>query len=169
MHLQRHLTTATSFVLVTASFPVIAAALAIVAATGGQQAVPRELSALAAKVRLEAPVVSWCRGEFRAGRSGAFAVAVAPAAGGGRYLVLDADGTVVELGSFTGGPDLSCYTPDEARKLHSVIGQSETIQGRIVPRWRTTVVCGFVEDTAAVCWQHSPRDRVFVRVGEWVT
>ena len=131
------------------------------------QPAPAELSALAAKARLGSPV-AWCTGEFRTARRDAYAAAVA-APGGGRYLVLEPDGTVVELARFTGGADLSCYTPAEARKLHGTIAQSETIQGRIVPRWRTTVVCAFVADTRAVCWQYSPADRAFVQVGEWVT
>jgi hypothetical protein len=124
---------------------------------------------LAAKARLASPVVGWCRGEFREGRSGAYAVAISSSAAGGRYLVLESDATVVELASFTRSPDLSCYTPAEARKLHLAIGRSDTIHGQIVPRWRTTVVCAFVDDTTSVCWQYSPAYRVFVKVGEWVT
>ena len=74
------------------------------------QSVPAELSALAAKARLDRPVAAWCRAEFRAGRPGAFAVALTSAAGGGRYLVLESDASVKELGSFARRPDLSCYT-----------------------------------------------------------
>ncbi len=70
------------------------------------QPAPSELSALAAKARLDRPVAAWCRGEFRSGRPGAFAVAVASPAGARRYLVLEADATIVELGSFTRGADL---------------------------------------------------------------
>ena len=138
-------------------------ALPFVASLVFAQPVPAELSALLEKARLGSPV-AWCRGEFRSGRPAAYVVAVP-----GRYLVVESDALVTELASFTGGAELSCYTPAEARKLHRTIAQSETIQGRIIPRWRTTVVCGFVEDTRAVCWQYSPRDRRFVKVGEWVT
>ena len=141
------------------------AAASIVAA----QPAPSELSVLAAKARLDRPVAAWCRGEFRAGRPGAFAVAVASPAGAGRYLVLEADATVVELGSFTRGADLSCYSPAEAEKLNVTIGRSDTIHGRIAPRWSTTVVCGFVDATTAVCCQHSPLESVFMEVGHWVT
>ena len=82
-----------------------------------QPAPPPELSALMAKTRVDGQLAGWCRGEFRAGRRNAFAAAVTSPAGGGRYLVLDADGTVALLAPFKGTPDLSCYTPAEARKL----------------------------------------------------
>jgi hypothetical protein len=150
--------------------PVVLVSVALAAASiVAAQPAPSELSVLAAKARLERPVAAWCRGEFRAGRPGAFAVAVASPAGAGRYLVLEADATVVELGSFTRGADLSCYTPAEAEKLNVTIGRSDTIHGRIAPRWRTTVVCGFVDATTAVCWQYSPVESVFIEVGHWVT
>ena len=90
-------------------------------------------------------------------------------AGNGRYLVLETDATVAELASFTRGAELSCYSRAEAEKLNVTIGQSDTIHGQITPRWSTTVVCGFVDGTMAVCWQHSPGERVFVEVGHWVT
>jgi hypothetical protein len=133
------------------------------------QRAPPELSALAAKVQLDRPVVAWCRGEFRSARPGAFAAAVTSAAGGGRYVVLEADAPVMELASFTGTADLSCYSRAEADRLNVTISRSTTIHGQIAPRWNTTVVCGFVENTSAVCWQYSPADRAFVKVGEWVT
>ena len=44
------------------------------------QSVPAELSALAAKATLDGPVAAWCRGTFRPGHPGAFAVAVTSAA-----------------------------------------------------------------------------------------
>jgi hypothetical protein len=96
-------------------------------------------------------------------------VAVASSAGAGRYLVLETDSTVVELASFTRGADLSCYSRGEAEKLNVTIGLSDTIHGQVTPRWSTTVVCGFVDGTTAVCWQYSPVERVFVEVGHWVT
>jgi hypothetical protein len=145
--------------------PVALAAASIVAA----QPAPSELSVRAAKARLDRPVAAWCRGEFRSGRPGAFAVAVASPADAGRYLVLETDATVVELGSFTRGADLSCYSPAEAEKLNVTIGRSDTIHGQIAPRWRTTVVCGFVDATKAVCWQCSPVESAYIEVGHWVT
>jgi hypothetical protein len=133
------------------------------------QPVPRELSVLATKARLGSPVAAWCRGEFRAGHAGAYAVAIASPAGGGRYLVLESDATVAVLAAFARKPDLSCYTPEEAQKVNRTIERSLTVHGRIAPRWSTTVVCGFVDDTTSVCWQYSPTDRAFAKVGEWVT
>lgn len=141
------------------------AALAIAAA----QPVPSTLAALAAKARLDGSVAAWCRGEFRSGHPGAFAVAVTSAAGGGRYVVLDSDGTVTELGVFKRRPDLSCYSRAQAEKINVTISRSDTIHGHIAPRWSTTVVCAFIDDTTAACWQYSPAERTFVKVGQWVT
>lgn len=146
----------------------IALALAV-ASMAATQPVPPDLSAVAAKARLEGSVAAWCRGQFRPRHPRAFAVAIASAAGGGRYAVLESDATVAELGSFTRGADLSCYTRAGVRKLNDAIARSETVHGRIAPRWSTTVVCAFVDDTTSVCWQYSPVDRAFVKVGGWVT
>jgi hypothetical protein len=143
-------------------------AIAFASISASAQPVPADLRALAVKARLDAAIAGWCRGPLRAGRPGSYVVAAA-AATGGRYLALDADGTSVELASFTGTPELSCYTPAEARKLDRTIRESETIHGSIAPRWRTTVVCGFLDDTTAACWQYSPAARAFVRVGGWIT
>ena len=132
------------------------------------QNTPAELVTLMAKARLDGTVTAWCRAEFRSGRRGAFAVAVTRA-GGGRYVALGEDGRATELTPFSGKPDLSCYSRAEAEKLDRSIRQSETIHGQITPRWNTTVVCGFIDDTTAQCWQWSPTDRVFVRVGRWTT
>jgi hypothetical protein len=64
---------------------------------------------------------------------------------------------------------LPCYTPAEARKLNNAIAAAGTMHGEIAPTWSTTVICGFVEETNAVCWQYSPKDRAFLKVGEWTT
>jgi hypothetical protein len=141
----------------------------VVASMAVAQSAPAELSALASKARLDRPVAAWCRAEVRLGHPAAFAVAVTAAAGGGRYLVLESDGSVEELGSFMRRPDLSCYSRAEAEDLSVTIGRSATIQGQITPRWPTAVVCAFVDDTTAVCWQYSLDDRAFVKVGGWVT
>lgn len=130
---------------------------------------PPELSALAAKAPLEGPIAAWCRGGLRPNGPDGFAVAVAASGGGGRYVVLETDGTVVDLARFTGQPEVSCYSRAEARRLNDTIRQSQTIHGEVEPRWNTTVVCGFVEETSAVCWQHSPDRRAFVKIGGWVT
>jgi hypothetical protein len=143
-------------------------ALAAALAAGGQDP-PAELSALTAKAGLDRPAVAWCRGEFQVGRPGAFAVAVGTSTGGGRYLVLAPGTATVELASFTGSPDLSCYTRAEAEKLHATIVDSVAIHGQLTPRWATTVICGFVDNTSAVCWQRDPASGAFVRVGGWIT
>ena len=122
-----------------------------------------------AQSRVDGQPITWCSGAFREGRRDAFAIAVTSPAGGGRYLLLDAGEPVVLLAPFKGAPDLSCYTPAEARKLSESIRASGTITGGITPPFSTTVVCGFVDATSAVCWQYSPASRAFVRIGEWQT
>ena len=148
------------------------AAAVIVQALGTGVAVqlpPPELGALLAKARLEQPV-AWCSGEFRSGRPRAFAAAIPAENGsGGRYVVLEADGSAAELATFLEGADLSCYTRSEAEKLNGTIRQSETIQGAIAPRWRSTVICGFIDDTTAECWQYSEAAKAFVKIGGWTT
>lgn len=142
----------------------------LVLSTPAQRAVqqtPRELAVLASRAKLEGSIVSWCPAEFRSGQRGAFAAAVTSATGA-RYVALDADGRRTTLSAFTGRADLSCYTRAEAEKLDRSIRQSETIHGQVTPRWNTTVVCGFTDDTTAQCWQYSPIDRAFVKVGQWI-
>ena len=129
---------------------------------------PRELIALAAASRLEGTVTAWCRAAFRPGQANAFAAAMTWGAGG-RYVALEPGVPATELGRFTRRADLSCYTRAQAEDLDRSIQRSSTIDGQIVPRFNTTVVCGFVEDTVAECWQYSPDDRAFVKVGGWTT
>ncbi len=140
-----------------------------IASLSAPQEVPSELAALVAKARLSGSVTAWCRAEFRSGHPGAFAVAIATPDRDGRYIALDSNGRVTRLASFAGSADLSCYSRADAEKLDATIRQSETIHGHIAPRWNTTVVCGFTGDTAAACWQYSPADRAFVKVGQWIT
>ncbi len=121
------------------------------------------------KARVDGTLVGWCRGQLRAGRPDGYAVAIASATAGGRYLVLGDDATVVELSPYLEAPELACYTPAEARKLDRSIRSSATISGGVAPAFATTVVCAFVEDTSAVCWQYSAKARAFVKVGEWQT
>ena len=146
---------------------VLSWALAVVPAAG--QPVPPELARLAQQARLPGPVAGWCRGEFQPGQRAGFAVAVPAAGGGGRYVVLNEGGSVTELAPFARTPDLSCYSRARAVELNLTLGRSETIQGRITPRWSTPVICGFVENTSAVCWQYSPDARAFVEIGGWTT
>jgi hypothetical protein len=143
----------------------LAAGIGVAAA----QPPPSDLAALVARARVEGSIAAWCRGKFRPDRPRAFAAALASRAGGGKYVILEADGTLEDLGTFARAADVSCYTRGEATKLGATIRHSETIHGRVAPRWNTTVVCGFTDETTAACWQYSPVDRAFVKVGEWVT
>ena len=133
-----------------------------------RQDMPPPLDALVGRARLDGPVAAWCAAQYRPGAAGSIAVAVT-APGGGRYLALDADGNVSALAAFVSAPDLACYTRAAAVDLDRSIKASDTIQGEITPRFDTTVVCGFVDDTSAQCWQFAPETRTFVVVGGWVT
>ncbi len=73
------------------------------------------------------------------------------------------------LGACAEAPELACYTAADARKLNESIRRSATISGSVTPAFATTVVCAFVEDTSAVCWQYSAKARAFVKVGDWQT
>ena len=146
------------------------AALAVsTTVVAAQRQPPADLAARLARARVDGTLVSWCEGQFELQRPRAYAIAVKSASGGGRYLAVDDAVTVAELGVFKSTPDLACYTPAEARKLNQSIRSSETINGRIAPIFPTTIVCAFVENTQAVCWQYSPKARAFVKVGEWQT
>jgi hypothetical protein len=135
----------------------------------GAQEIPSEVAALAAKARLNGRVAAWCPAEFRSGQKGAVAVAVMSAASRGRYIALDSDGRVAELASFERTADLSCFSRGQAEALDVSIREAAIIHGHITPLWNTTVVCGFTDNTTAVCWQYSPADQAFVRVGHWIT
>jgi len=125
--------------------------------------VPANVRQRAEAAGVTAPVVAWCGGQFRPGQQG-YAVAA-----GGRYLVIDGNGPAASLATFKSTPELACYTRAQALALHRDIQRSETLSGRIAPRFETAVVCGFVDATTATCWQYSPSERVFVEVGTWST
>ena len=108
-------------------------------------------------------MIAWCQGRLRPGQPG-YAVAA-----GGRYLAIDGSGAAVPLATFEGTPELSCYSRTQARDLHRDIQQSETLSGRVAPRFETTTICGFVNATTATCWRSSPAERVYVEVGGWTT
>jgi len=146
---------------------VLVLVLASVVTAGAWQSTPAELSAIAAAAGIEQEVSAWCRGEFRAGYPGTFAVAVGSS--GGRYLIIERNSSPIELARFTGKPSIACYSRSEVRTLADSIRRSATIHGGVASRWNTTTVCGFVDNTTSVCWQYSPDDRTFVKVGEWVT
>ena len=130
---------------------------------------PSQLTELVAKARLQGAVAGWCRAEFGSGHAGAFAVALRVTADSGRYLFLEDNATVTELATFADGAELQCLSRAEAEQRDLAIRQTETVTGHITPRFNTSVVCGFVTNTEAVCWQYSPIDRAFVRVGGWMT
>jgi hypothetical protein len=138
------------------------------AASSSPPALPPELSALTAASRLDGRVTAWCRAGLRPAQADAFVVAMTSSAGG-RYVALAPAVPPTELGRFTGSADLSCYTRAQAEDLNRSIKQSETIDGQITPRFGTTVVCGFMDNTTARCWQYSPPDSAFVEVGMWTT
>ena len=138
------------------------ATLALMAVTVNAQ-MPSSVRQLAEKAGVTAPIVAWCRGEFRAGQQG-YALAA-----GGRYLVIEGRGGAVELGAFKDKPDLACYSRDEALKLHGDIQRSETLSGAVAPRFGTAVICGFIDATSATCWQYSPAQKAYVKVGSWTT
>lgn len=82
--------------------------IGVVAATlaAARPAVPADLTVLMAKARVGGTLVNGCRGQLRVGRPSGYAVAIASAGGGGRYLVVEGDSTVVELAPYKKGPHL---------------------------------------------------------------
>jgi hypothetical protein len=151
------------------SGPLVASACARLSRrTPAARQMPTASAALVERAGLDGPVAAWCAAQYRPGAPGALAVAVT-ASGGGRYLALDADGKVSTLAAFAGPPDLACYTRAAAEDLSRSISTYDTIEGAITPSFDTTVVCGFVDDTSAQCWQFAPETRTFVVVGGWVT
>lgn len=128
-----------------------------------------DIASLAAKAGIYEPIASLCKANLHPLTIDAYALATISANSGGRYLVIKSNGRVHELGSYKGKADLNCYSPAEARALNKTLAASETIKGGIEPRFATTVVCAFLEETAATCWQYSPTLKSFVKVGSWVT
>jgi hypothetical protein len=143
--------------------------LLAVVAVAARQSVPAEVLKRAERARVSGVIAAWCQGEFRSGRPGDIAAAVTGTGGGGRYVVLDSEGNVSELATFKRKPDLSCYSRARALELSRAMARSETVEGRIAPRWSTVVICGFLDDTSATCWQYSPAASAFVQVGSWTT
>ncbi len=127
-----------------------------------------DLAPLLAKAGIAGSAAASCRGEIRVGHPEDAAVAISDGTAGGRYLAL-LDGTVSELSTFSGTPDLSCYTVREADRLTADIAKSDTLNGRVTAEWDGTVVCAFIEPTIAVCWQYAPERKAFVRIGGWTT
>lgn len=134
--------------------------------TGSTQ-IPSLQGALA-NAEFEGTPLAWCAGKLLLGDAEAFAVAARSADADGGYFVIASTGETRDLATFTGSPELACYTMSEAVSLHETISSSEAIDGSIEPIWSTDVVCGFVDDVEAICWQYSPAERGFVRVGGWI-
>ena len=134
-----------------------------------RQLLPGDLAELTIKARLTGTIVSHCAAEYELGRVGAFAVAAISPDGNGRYVALHPDGVMQEIIPFSSVGQVSCYTRAAALKLDATIRKSETIHGSIEPRFDTTVVCTFIDDTTAMCWQYAPAVRDFVKVGQWTT
>jgi hypothetical protein len=141
------------------------AGTALTAAKG----VPPELIALAAKAKVSEPIAAWCKGAIFAGKPLAYAVGIKESNNRGRYLAIDANAQVTTLATFSGEASVDCHTPAEARDLGKSISEHEAIHGGIKPQYRTAVICAFVEDAEAICWQYSPKANAFVKVGRWMT
>ena len=135
----------------------------------GQTDIPPALAELTTKARLNGTIVSHCAAEFAPGQQGGYAVAAVSPDGVGRYVALHPDGVMQEIVPFSDRGEVSCHTRADAVKLAVTILQSKAIHGSIEPRFDTTVICGFVDDTTATCWQYSPAARDFVKVGQWST
>ena len=151
-----------------ASSTLILALVVGVAAQGDPVKVAPDLGLLLGKTKLPGEIVAWCGAELRAGEPRAFALALNRAEGG-RYVMLHADTHVSPLAAYKGRADLSCYTRAAAEKLNRTIRESGTINGQIAPLWDTSVICGFIDDTTAECWQYSPISQLFMKVGGWTT
>jgi hypothetical protein len=128
---------------------------------------PAALNAMLARANVSEPVQASCRGEIRAGHLHEFFVALGSQTGG-RYTLVQDDGVVVALLEYEGAPTLNCYTLREADKLTADIAKSNTINGRITAEWDGLVVCGAIDQTTTVCWQHAVERKGFVRVGGWM-
>ncbi len=112
---------------------------------------------------------AWCAVTSMPGVAPAYAVAISTPQGGGRYLVIEREDRSTVLGNYAGPADLSCRSAAQADALNESIARSATVQGSVRARGPSTVVCGFVEPTRALCWQYTPAARAFVQVGEWTT
>lgn len=146
-------------------------ALGVLAPVAFAQVRPPALVARVTALGLTGPILRFCPAEFEPGRRGAFAIAMrSPQEATGRYLAIDADGPALELGTFTGDVDLSCYDRDQVQQLAAALKEAGgAMHGHIAPRWVTTTVCGFAEPTLAICWQFDPSARRFVEVGRWIS
>lgn len=86
----------------------------------------------------------------------------------GAYFVQLGD-RLIELAYHNTGPELQCLDAKETRERNSTIGISETIHGSIESGDSEYVVCGFVNNTEAVCWRYDKSRNDFVVAGGWTT
>jgi hypothetical protein len=151
---------------------VVALAAAVVTAHAAQEArvLPPDSAALTAALAAtgirDTPLAS-CRGEVRVGHPSEFVVAVGTPTGG-RYLLLQDDGRTAEVSTYEGQPDLRCYSVRQADALTAEIAKSDTMHGRITAEWDGLVVCGAIDPTIVVCWQHAVERKGFARIGGWM-
>ncbi len=152
--------------------PLFFAAIAVQLSSAAQdprveQADPAALRAMLARARVTEPAELSCRGEIRVGHPHEFIVALGSDTAG-RYALLQDDGGVVTLSEYEGVPALNCYTLREADRLTADIARSTAINGRVTAEWDGLVVCGAIDATVTVCWQHAVERKGFVRVGGWM-
>ncbi len=86
----------------------------------------------------------------------------------GAYFVT-MGGRLVELAPHSvASPDLQCLGAREAEELDQAIKASEGIHGGITGSGAGSDICGFVEDTRAVCWGYDDATGSAVVVGGWI-
>jgi hypothetical protein len=130
---------------------------------------PKHISKIASTASPSGVAVAWCEGKVSGNHENVWsAVAVAREADGGIYVVHHASKSI-QLGRFSGTPEVQCMSVAQARKLNGSIGQSEGIHGGVELSGNGPVVCVFVEPTKTECWQYSARKSSFIRAGGWST
>ncbi len=130
---------------------------------------PEHISKIAANASPGGVAIAWCEGKVAGNHENAWsAVAVAHKANAGIY-VLDHASKSIQLGRFSGKPEVQCMSIAQARKLNESIGQSEGIHGGMELSGNGPVACVFVEPTRVACWQYSARKSSFIRAGGWST
>lgn len=86
----------------------------------------------------------------------------------GIYVVQLGD-RLIELAPHNTGSDLQCLDARKAGELNNTIEASEGIHGGIESSGPGDIVCGFVNETEAVCWKYDKSTNSFVVVGGWIT
>jgi hypothetical protein len=146
----------------------VGVALLLAAAGALAAELPAAFAGALREAGLDGEVVSSCSLSSRRAQPQAHAVQLATASGG-TYVVVERGRPPSVLAQFQGRGELSCHTPQQARRLHAALARSETLRGALRPRWNTTVVCGFTSATEAACWQYAPPHGRYTRIGGWLT